>query len=30
MSAGAKSGGTNTNDGTYYYNKFTADGVFTV
>ena len=30
MSAGAKSGGTVTNDGTYYYNTFTSSGTFTV
>jgi len=30
MSAGSKSGGTVTNDGTYYYNTFTADGTFSV
>jgi hypothetical protein len=31
MSAGpSKSGGTVTNDGTYYYNTFTGGGTFTV
>jgi hypothetical protein len=30
MSAGAKSGGTLTNDGTYYYNTFTSSGNFVV
>jgi hypothetical protein len=30
MSAGAKSGGTVTNDGTYYYNTFTGSGTFTI
>jgi hypothetical protein len=30
MSAGAKSGGAVTNDGTYYYNTFTSSGTFTV
>jgi hypothetical protein len=30
IGAGAKSGGSVSNDGTYYYNTFTGDGVFTV
>jgi hypothetical protein len=30
MSAGAKTGGTVTNDGTYYYNTFTGSGTFTI